>query len=132
MADSSKSEKPSARRLPRARREGQFVASRDMIAAAQIFTFVILLGYWFPGWLASMKAMMRESLAGAFHGELNVARVPGLAQTMLTRVFVPLIGVACAALLAPFAMHLAVTGFGFSFKRFQPDFGRFNPVRKIQ
>jgi flagellar biosynthesis protein FlhB len=132
MADSSKSEKPSARRLLRARREGQFVASRDMIAAAQIFTFVILLGYWFPGWLASMKAMMRESLAGAFHGELNVARVPGLAQTMLTRVFVPLIGVACAALLAPFAMHLAVTGFGFSFKRFQPDFGRFNPVRKIQ
>jgi flagellar biosynthesis protein FlhB len=132
MADSSKSEKPSARRLLKARQEGQFVASRDMIAAAQMFTFVVLLGYWFPGWLAGMKAMMRETLAGAFHGELNVERIPGLAQAMLNRVFVPLIGVAGAALLAPLAMHLAVTGFGFSFKRFQPDFGRFNPANKIR
>lgn len=132
MADSSKTEKPSARRLLKARQQGQFVSSRDMISAAQIFTFVILLSTWFPAWLASMKLMMRESLTGAFHGDLVVARVPGLAHMVMQRVFVPLAGVAAAAMLVPFAVHLAVTGLGFSLKRFQPDFGRFNPVNKIR
>jgi flagellar biosynthetic protein FlhB len=132
MADSSKTEKPSARRLLKARQEGQFAVSKDMITAAQMLTFVIMLGSWFPSWLAGMKAMLRESLAGAFHGDLVVARVPGLARAMLDRVFVPLAAVAAMALLAPFLVHLAVTGLGFSFKKFQPDFGRFNPVNKIK
>jgi flagellar biosynthesis protein FlhB len=131
MADSSKTEKPSARRLLKARQEGQFVTSKDMITAAQMLTFVVMLGSWFPGWLAGMKAMLRESLVGAFHGDLVVSRVPGLARLMFDRVFVPLTAVAGMALLAPFVMHLAVTGLGFSFKKFQPDFGRFNPVNKI-
>jgi flagellar biosynthesis protein FlhB len=132
MADSSKTEKPSQRRLLKARQEGQFVSSRDMITAAQVFTFVVLLGTWFPRWLASMKTMLRESLAGAFHGDLVVARVPGIAHDILQRVFAPLAGVAAAAMLVPFAVHLAVTGFGFTLKKFQPDFGRFNPVNKIR
>lgn len=132
MADSSKTEKPSARRLQKARQQGQFVSSRDMVSAAQLFTFVVLLGTWFPAWLASMKTMMRESLTGAFHGDLVVARIPGLAHSMLEHVFVPLAGIAAAAMLAPLAVHLAVSGFGLSLKRFQPDFGRFNPVSKIR
>lgn len=132
MADSSKTEKPSARRLLKARQEGQFVSSRDMISAAQVFTFVILLGTWFPAWLASMKVMVRESLAIAFQGDLGVARAPGLAHMIIQRAFLPLAGVGAAAMLVPIAVHLAVSGFGFSLKRFQPDFQRFNPVTKIR
>lgn len=131
MADSRKTEQPSLRRLLKARQEGQFPSSRDMISAAQMFTFVILLGSWFPGWLNGMKAMMREALIGAFHGELTVTRIPELARSLLNRAFLPLGTAAIAALLAPLAVHLAVTGFGFSAKRFQPDFGRFNPASKL-
>jgi flagellar biosynthetic protein FlhB len=132
MADSNKTEKATARKLENARKEGQFIASRDMLTAAQIFTFVVLLGSWFPRWMSSMKAMFRESLVDAFHGELTVTRVPGIAHSMLDRVFIPLAGVAAATILAPFVIHLAVTGLGFSFKKFTPDFGRFNPVSKIK
>lgn len=132
MADSSKTEKPSARRLLRARQEGQFATSRDMFSATQILVFVSLLGAWFPAWFTGMKAMVRESLTNAFHGELVVTRVTGIASAILTRVFVPLTGLAAAAMLAPFAIHLVVSGFGFSMKRFQPNFGRFNPVNKIR
>lgn len=131
MADSRKTEKPSLRRLLKAKQEGQFPSSRDMVTAAQIFTFVILLGSWFPGWMNSMKMMMREGLAGAFRGEVTVTRIPDLAHSMMNRAFVPLATAAGAAVLAPLAIHLVVTGFGFSLKRFQPDFGRFNPATKI-
>lgn len=132
MADSSKTEKPSARKLERARQAGQFVASRDMTSAAQILAFVILLGTWFPAWLAGMEAMLREALGSAVHADLDLAKIPGLAHAFIQRVFLPLAGVAAAALLAPFAIHLGVTGLGFSLKRFQPDFSRFNPVNKIR
>ena len=55
MADSSKTEKPSAKRLEKARLEGQFVVSKEMITAAQFFVFVAMLGSWFPGWMAGMN-----------------------------------------------------------------------------
>jgi len=132
MADNNRTEKPSARRLLKARQEGQFVTSRDMITAAQILVFAMLAGSWFPGWLDGMKAVLRESLAEAFHGDLVVARVPGMVSAILNRVFLPLSGMAAAAMLAPFAIHMVVSGFGFSLKRFQPSFGRFNPVNKIR
>lgn len=132
MADSSKTEKPSAKRLEKARLEGQFVVSKEMITAAQFFVFVAMLGSWFPGWMAGMKAMLRESLAAAFHGELTVIRAPGMGRALLDRAFLPLFGLAAAVLIAPFAVHLGITGLGFSLKKFQPDFSRFQPFNKIR
>jgi len=132
MADSSRSEKPTARRLERARSEGQFVVSRDMITAGHFLVFVILLGAWFPAWFDSMKAMLRDALAAAFQGELQISKAPGIARALVDRAFLPLAGLACAAAGSSLAVHLSVTRLGFSFKKFQPDFNRFNPVAKIQ
>ena len=48
MAGSSqdKTEKPSSKRLDKARREGNFVVSREFIAAAQYITFIAMAGAW--------------------------------------------------------------------------------------
>jgi flagellar biosynthesis protein FlhB len=132
MADSSRSEKPTARRLERARTEGQFVVSREMITAGQFLVFVMLFGAAFPAWFTGMKAMLRESLAAAFHGDLEITRAPGIARALLDRAFLPLSGLAAASVLATLAVHLSVTRGGFSLQKFVPNFGRFNPVKKIQ
>ena len=34
---------------------------------------------WFPGWLSGMKAMLRPSLTRAFHADLDVTTLPGIA-----------------------------------------------------
>ena len=45
MADhGQRTEKPTKRKLEKARREGQFPASRELLAALQFLTFVALLG----------------------------------------------------------------------------------------
>lgn len=132
MADSSRTEKPTARRLEKARSEGQFVVSRDMITAGHFLMFVILLGAWFPTWFTGMKEMLRESLTAAFQGDLEPSRAPGIARALMDRAFLPLSGLAVAAVLTSLAVHLSVTKMGFSLKKFQPDFGRFNPVNKIR
>ncbi len=132
MADSSKTEQPTGKRLERARTEGQFVSSREIVTAGQFLVFVTIAGAFFPGWMSGMKAMMHDSLEAAFRGELDPTRLQGILGYMLQRVFVPLSFLAGAAVLTTISVQLAVTRMGFSLKKFQPDFSRFQPFTKIQ
>lgn len=132
MADANKTEKPTGKRLEKARREGQFPASREIVTAGQFLVFVTIAGACFPGWMASMKAMVRESLEAAFRGQLDVERLPGIASSMMQGAFVPLALLAGASVATTLAVQLAVTRLGFSFKKFQPDFSRMLPLKKIQ
>jgi flagellar biosynthetic protein FlhB len=82
--------------------------------------------------MAGMKALMRESLEAAFRGELDATRLPGILSTIIHRAFVPLSLLAGASMLVSLSVQLAVTRLGFSFKKFQPNFSRLNPFKKIQ
>ncbi len=132
MADANKTEKPSSRRLEKARKEGQFVASRELVTAGQFLVFIIILAGWFPGWMNGMKAMMRQALEAAFHGDLDVNGVPGIARALIDRAFLPLSVLALAAGASTLGLQLAITKFGFSFKKLAPDFSRFQPLKKFQ
>ena len=132
MADFNKTEKPTGRRLEKARREGQFVSSRELVAAGQFLVFVEILGIWFPSWLVSMKAMLGQSLAQAFHQDLDITTLPGIAWALLQRAFVPLSVLAALTVAITLGLHLAITKMGFSLKKMTPDFTRFNPVTKIR
>ena len=76
MADSNKTEQPTGKRVERARTEGQFATSRDLLAAANFLVFLGVLGAWFPNWLAGMKQMLRQALEGAFRSDLTVTSFP--------------------------------------------------------
>jgi len=103
-----------------------------MITAAQFVVVVALFTSWFSGWLDGMKAMLREGLEMAFHGDLDITRAPAIARELLDRAFVPLSGLAIAAVLTALAVHLAITRMAFNLSKFIPDFTRFNPVSKIR
>lgn len=132
MADSSKTEQPTLRRLLKAQTEGQFVASRELVAAGQFLVFIAILGYWFPGWFSGMKKMMRDSLPAAFHETVSVNSLPGIASAMLRQAFLPFAVVGGLTGLTTLAVHLTITKFGFSPQKLSPDFTRFNPVSKVQ
>jgi flagellar biosynthetic protein FlhB len=132
-ADShSKTEKPSPRRLIKARDEGKFPASREMVAATQFVVFIVIAFAWFPGWLKAMREMMRASLAASFHADLSVATLPGIASTLLQRAFIPLSIIGGLTVLLTLSAHLLVTKLGFSFKKLAPDFTRFSPLGKLK
>jgi len=128
----SKTEKPSARRLHKARVEGQFPASRELVAATQFVVFIVIAFAWFPGWLTGVKEMIRASLAEAFHANLSVATFPDIASSLLQRAFLPLSIIGGLTVLLTLTVHLFVTKLGFSLKKLTPDFSRFNPVSKIK
>ena len=132
-ADShSKTEKPSPRRLTKAREEGKFPTSREMVAATQFVVFIVIAFAWFPGWMSTMKAMLRASLAESFHADLSVATFPGIASTLLQRAFIPLSIIGGLTVLLTLSVHLFITKLGFSLQKLTPDFSRFNPISKIK
>jgi flagellar biosynthesis protein FlhB len=128
----SKTEKPSPRRLHKAREEGKFPASRELVAATQFIVFIVIAFAWFPGWLSTMKAMLRTSLTESFHADLSVATFPGIASALLQRAFIPLSVIGGLTVVLTLSVHLFVTKLGFSLQKLTPDFGRFNPVAKIK
>jgi flagellar biosynthesis protein FlhB len=132
MADSNKTEQPTGKRLLRARNEGQFATSRELIAAANFLVFIGILGAWFPAWLAGMKQMLRLALEGAFQGDLTVTTFPRIAGALLNRAFVPLSILAGLTTITTIAVNLAVTKMGFSLKKLIPDLSRLNPAAKIR
>jgi len=128
----SKTEKPTLRRLTKARLEGQFPTSRELVAATQFVVFIAIAFTWFPGWMSGMKEMLRASLADAFHADLSIANFPAIASMLIQRAFVPLAIIGGLTVLLTLSVHLFVTKMGFSFKKLTPDIGRFSPAGKIK
>ncbi len=132
MADSSKTEQPTGRRLERARREGQFASSRELVAAGQFLVFLAILQAWFPSWLAGMKQMMGLSLQQAFHSDLDITTLPSILWVLIQRAFLPLSALAGLTVATTLSVHLAITQMGLSLNKLVPDLTRLNPAGKIK
>jgi flagellar biosynthetic protein FlhB len=132
MADFSKTEKPTSQRLEKARKEGQFASSRELVAAGQFLVFLALLQAWFPKWLATMKEVLGQSLLGAFHTDLNLTSLPGILWALAQRAVVPLSVLAGLTCLTTLGLHLAITQMGLSLQKLTPDVTRLNPANRIK
>src|SRR5712691_2910520 len=125
MADKGeKTQPPTPKRLEKARRDGNFPASREMVSAMQFLAFAAMVASWGPGWIAGMRQTMRWLLASAFTRAFDATVVVRLAMDMVWRVFVPLMTAGALVVAATLAVQLAVTNMGFSLKKVAPDFKR--------
>ena len=133
MADKGdRTEKPTQRRLTKARREGQFLVARHFVGAMQFLMFVALLTWGGRYWLAQTKEGMRMALRTAFHAEMGPTDLMHTGSSMLWRSFSPLIFAGGLIMLVTLAMQLAMTRFGFSLKKLAPDFKRLNPLARLR
>jgi flagellar biosynthetic protein FlhB len=133
MADNGqKTEKPTKRRLEKARREGQFPVSREMVSALQFLAFVWVLFTSGGRFVAAISAFFRELLTGSFHLELDSRAVFRLYCHGLTAVIVPILifGAALTAILL--AIQLGTTKLGISAKKLRPDFTKLNPLKRLR
>jgi flagellar biosynthetic protein FlhB len=132
MADPQKTEKPTDRRLKKAREEGNFPSARQFIAGVQFCTLVALIQAYGRSWMEEVAATMRLLIHAAFSAEVTRARLAALLGSLTYRSLLPLI---CAgAILAgvTLVLQLAVTRMGFSTKKLMPDAKRLNPVSRLR
>ena len=133
MADrGQRTEKPTPKRLEKARREGNFPVAREMVSALQFLAFAAMLAGWGAGWIAQMRLTMRWLLERAFRSGFSDGEVVRWGADIARRVGLPL-GLAGGLLLGlTLALQLALTQMGVSLQKVAPDFKRLNPLRKLR
>lgn len=125
-------EKPTKRRLDKARKEGQFPSSREFLAGLQFMTFVILVGLGGAHFLERACELERYILAAAFRVQLTPHEVVSIYRTTLGHVFMPLLWMGVCLSCASLAGQLGSTRLGLAFEKLAPDLKRLSPLQKIK
>ncbi len=127
-----RTEKATPRRIEKARREGQFPASREFVGSVQFLVFAALLSVWGAVWLAQNERLTQWLLRQAFRGDLTSAGVWRLWREAIWLSFRPLLLAAAALVVVALAAQLATTKMGFSLKRLLPEAGRLKPGTRLR
>ena len=125
-------EKPTKRRLDKARKEGQFPSSREFLAGLQFMTFVILVGLGGAHFLERACELERYILAAAFRVQLTPHEVVSIYRTTLGHVFMPLLWMGVCLSCVSLAGQLGSTRLGLAFEKLAPDLKRLSPLQKIK
>jgi flagellar biosynthetic protein FlhB len=127
-----KTEKATPRRLLKARREGQFAASRDFVSGLQFTVFVIVIAQMGGKLMLSLREVTRGLFVEAFRADLSEATLIGILHEALSRGLTPLLYASGMLVLTGCAFQLSSTGFSFSLERMLPKPGNFNPLEKLK
>ena len=133
MADKSQqTEKPTQKRLEKARKDGQFPAAKDLVSAVQFLVFTAVLGSAGPRWISQFRIATRVLLERAFHVELTSQSLVSLFWFLGAHQFLPLAELGGVLLISTLSIQLVVTRFGFSLNKLAPSFDRLNPLTRVQ
>jgi flagellar biosynthesis protein FlhB len=133
MADSAqKTEKPTKRRQEKARTEGQFPVSREMVSALQFVAFVWVLFASGEHFVTSVSALIRELLVAAFRVQLDSRSIVRLYTHILKTAITPLLVFAAVLAGILLAVQLATTKFGISASKLTPKLTKLNPLTKLR
>src|ERR1035438_2073400 len=132
MADSSKSEPATQRRLEKAREEGQFPAAREFVSALQFMVFLALLGAGGASWFTQFCQTTRSLFKLAFAPELRTEDLTLIAWQIAWKHVFPLALGGLIVALATLSFRLITTRFGFSLKKLAPDAARLSPLTKLK
>ena len=127
-----KTEQATPRRLIKARKEGQFASSHELVSGLQFTVFVVLIAQTGPSLLAVIKDVTRELFVEAFRGDLGPATLIGIVHEALSRGLTPLVYASGILFLTAVVFQLSSTGFSFSLSRMTPKSSNFNVISKLQ
>ena len=132
MAD-QKTEKASPQRLRKAREEGRYPVSRDLLASVQL-TLALLVAYAIAtNLLRATGASARLLFVQAFSArELSTASIVAIARQGFLpplRAMFEMLGIAIGL---GFLIQMITNGFGLAFKQAVPDFGRISPGNRLR
>ena len=133
MADrSQQTEKPTPQRLNKARKEGQFTNSREIVSAIQFLVFVGLIVNFAPDWLTNAQQLTRYLVTRGFQVQITPGEVQQLAGSVFQKMLFPLVLGGAALMAVTISVQLVVTQFGVATKKLAPDPKRLNPLNKLR
>lgn len=133
MADKhQKTEKPTPRRLQKAREEGNFPTARLFVSALQFLSFVGLLHAWGGSWIENIRVNMAALFEHSLDPDMGQMEIVNLSLNLLKATLIPLATLGGTILAITLAAQLAVTRLGVSLKKVTPDLKRLSPMAKLR
>lgn len=127
-----KTEKPTKKRLLKAREEGRAPVTRHFIAGIQFCVLVGLFNAKGETWLNYAVVTFRGEMRRAFAADVTPSELLHVFGVLLEACLVPILMTGGLLLLVSFGIHLAVTRMQFSVKKLTPDPERLNPLNRIK
>ena len=125
-------EKPTQRRLEKARKEGRFPSSRHFAAGLHFAAFVAVISCFGPAFLSVLQSIARHFLRAAFLDEIDAARVVTFARHDLAPAMAPLAAAGGGLAMLSLGAHMMSTRLGLAWNRLAPDFTRLNPGSRLR
>jgi flagellar biosynthesis protein FlhB len=133
MADAQHTEKPTPRRLEKARGEGRFPASRELCGAAQFLAFTSLAAWcgaeWCAGLFTTTRRLLERAVSPALLGPVELAQ---LARSVAWNNLAPLAAGGGLVALAALAAQMGTTRLGFAPGNLAPKFSRLNFATRLR
>ena len=130
-SNGNKTEKPTPQRLKQAREQGQFVSTRGLLGALQFVTAVVLLNTMLPNWASRLRLSTITVFQAAMNRELGEADWINLLRTLALDTLLPVLSGGGILVALVLAVHLAITGMGFSMGRLTPKLTNLNPLGRL-
>jgi flagellar biosynthetic protein FlhB len=127
-----KTEQATARRIDRARREGQFPAAKQFVPAVQFLVFTAIVARWGEAWFQQACQTTRFVVQRAFTPDLQMSDFVRMAGDLALRLFWPLALAGGAIVVVMLAAQMATTRFGLSAKKLAPDVKRLSPLARLR
>ena len=129
---SDRTEKPTPRKLTKARREGQFASSKDFVNGLQFTVFVLLLAAWGPKLFAGFKDAAGTVLRQAFRSDMGSSTLLEIVHQSFAQTMFPLVAGSGVLVATGLVFQLASTRFSFSLNRLAPKATNFSPLSKLK
>jgi flagellar biosynthetic protein FlhB len=125
-----RTERPTPRRLSKAREKGQVARSKEVPSAAVLLGGLITISYAAPDLLSALSREMRDVLRMQVPPEISLTFVSGVLYTALSRVGLVVGSIMLLAMVFSFAANASQTGLvlsweaiGFHFEKISPQNG---------
>jgi flagellar biosynthetic protein FlhB len=127
-----KTEKATAHRLLKARKEGKFASSKEFISGLQFTVFVILLVESGQQLIGNLKEATRTLFSQAFRPDLSPASLTAILHQSFAQTMYPLVATSGVLVLSGLAFQLTSTGFGMSLQGLVPKASNFSVLSKLK
>jgi flagellar biosynthesis protein FlhB len=127
-----KTEKATAHRLLKARKEGKFASSKEFVSGLQFTVFVLLLVESGQQLIGNLKEATRTLFSQAFQPDLSPAGLMGILHQSFAHTMYPLVATSGVLVLSGLAFQLTSTGFGMSLQGLVPKASNFSVLSKLK
>ncbi|MFZ9734668.1 MAG: flagellar biosynthesis protein FlhB [Burkholderiaceae bacterium] len=131
-SDLEKTEDPTARKLEKAREEGQIARSKELPAAAELVLVLVVLllaGAWFLG-------QTTENFSASFNFDFRALDTPNLLPGILARAmfygFLVITPIFIVSFIVAIVSSSVTGGFNFTWKGLEPKFSKLDPLAGIK